>query len=104
EQMSRAFSAFGFGAAVTGGQVLGVVVALCVAGAVSVVFSSLAIPVAIVALVLAVGGAPAMLHSRLANTRFAPSTTLRATIVLALGGLALGQVIGAMFERSCRPS
>jgi hypothetical protein len=40
-----------------------------------------------------------MLHSRLANTRFAPSTTLRATIVLALGGLALGQVIGAMFER-----
>ena len=96
--MNRVLWAFGFGAAVTGAQALGPAVAIVVGAAVGVVAPAVALAVAMLTLVLATGVAPAVVHSRLSGTRFASTTSMRTTILLALGGLALGHVVGAVFE------
>jgi hypothetical protein len=97
--MNRALWAFSLGAVVTGAQVLAAAAGLVVIAAVGLVSWALAVPVALAALVLATAVAPAVVHNHLSATRFASTMSMRATILLAFAGLALGQLAGTMFER-----
>jgi hypothetical protein len=79
------------------GLALGVVVLLIGLGE---VFVGLGVPTAVVGIPLGLGLAPAVVHNRLMATRWRPVTSLRATIMLALGGVVIGHFLGAHFFES----
>jgi hypothetical protein len=70
---------------------------VALAGRISPVLGMLA---AIVGVPMSLGYSPATVHARLLPTRWAPATSLRGTVLLALSGLALGHVLGALVFES----
>jgi hypothetical protein len=93
----RVASALLFGAAVAVAQATAFVCTLILSSLGADLSPWIGVPMLILGAPLALGGAPLLVHNAFQRTRWAPTTTLRRTILSALGGMALGQFLGAVF-------
>lgn len=93
----RVWPAFGFALLTCGAQVAAVIAVATASAAIGAVSWVFCLPALILALPLSLGLAPLAVHGKLSDTRWRPSTSLQATVVFSLVGLALGYLLGAVF-------
>jgi hypothetical protein len=95
--LRRTFRAVAFGGAVAVSQAIAMGGVFALIALAASLHRLLAVPVGVGGMLAALALVPAVVHSRFAVSRWAPATSMRATVFLAFGGWSAGDLLASVF-------